>query len=308
MIKLGLFKVPFLGIKPKILLFGDTGWAMGRIFTNIAHYLKDDYDFTILDWEKDYTLFFNTWKNYDIIIGSTTLSSVLDNSDFNKKLICIAWADPLLNNAKFGEKLTNANGIIWGSPTSYIKLKLEELNIKSEPVIAGVNGNNFYPLRKIQKINTIGMVCPSPNPINPEHIEAYHVKKPEILIEVANKCNLAYEFINNRPPSDNMNLYNNIDMYVCASASEAGPFSIAEAAFCKIPVISTPVGYASKFKSIKTFTTIDEAVSIINELNSDPKKLEKYINDVYEELTHELNWDKVAKKYWKPLIKKRIKI
>lgn len=297
-----------LDIKPKIVLFGDTGWAMGRIFTNIAHHLKDNYDFTILDWKKDYDLFFNTWKNYDIIISSTSLSSILDNSDFNKKLICIAWADPTLNNTIFDEKLTNANNIMWGSPTSYIKLKLEELNIKSEPVIAGVNSNNFYPLQKIQKINTIGMISHHPSKYNSEVPDANYVKKPEILIEVANKCNLAYEFINNRPTSDNRNLYNNIDMYVCASASDAGPFGIAECAFCKIPVISTPVGYASKFKSIKTFTTVDEAVSIINELNSDPIKLENYINAVYEELTRELNWDWVVKKYWKPLIEKKLKI
>jgi len=123
---------------------------------------------------------------------------------------------------------------------------------------------------------------------------------------IAKKANLKSLFIYDKASDENDNLYKDIDMYICTSTSEAGPYGIAEAAFCKIPVISTPVGYASIFKSIKTFTTVEEAVNIINELNSDPKKLEKYINEVYEELTTKLNWEHVASTYWKPLIEKRI--
>jgi len=124
--------------------------------------------------------------------------------------------------------------------------------------------------------------------------------------DIAKGANIKPLFIHDKSHEEHHNLYKDIDMYICTSRSEAGPYGIAEAAFCKIPVISTPVGYASKFKSIKTFTTVDEAVSIINDLNSNPKKLEEYINNVYEELTQELNWEYVAKTYWKPLIEKRL--
>ena len=95
-------------------------------------------------------------------------------------------------------------------------------------------------------------------------------------------------------------------MYVCTSTHEAGPYGVAEAAFCKIPVISTSVGFGSKFSSIKTFNTVDEAVTIIKELNSDTKKLNDYIESVYLELTANLNWKDLCDKYWRPLIEKRI--
>ena len=127
-----------------------------------------------------------------------------------------------------------------------------------------------------------------------------------MMVDITRQAKLKHKFINNQPLTEHHNLYKDIDMYICTSVNEAGPYGIAEAAFCKIPVISTPVGYALKFKSIKTFTTVDEAVSIINDLNSNPKKLEEYINDVYEELTRNLNWKHVAKTYWKPLIEKRL--
>jgi glycosyltransferase involved in cell wall biosynthesis len=167
--------------------------------------------------------------------------------------------------------------------------------------VAGVNSEHFFPTRKINKITTLGL-----NGIPFVNKGWDLIKRPDMMVDITHKAKLKYKFINNQPLTDHHNLYKDIDMYICTSVNEAGPYGIAEAAFCKIPVISTPVGYALKFKSIKTFTTVDEAVSIINDLNSNPKKLEKYINDVYEELTRNLNWKHVAKTYWKPLIEKRL--
>ena len=93
-------------------------------------------------------------------------------------------------------------------------------------------------------------------------------------------------------------------MYVCTSTSESGPAGIMECALSKIPVISTLTGHAKNIKSIKTFTTVDEAVKIINELNSSPQVLNDYIEEVYNEVIKEYDWSTVAPKYWIPLIEK----
>ena len=52
------------------------------------------------------------------------------------------------------------------------------------------------------------------------------------------------------------------------------------------------------------FETVDEAVSIINELNSSPKLLNDYIEEVYNEVINEYDWSTVTPKYWIPLIEK----
>lgn len=159
----------------------------------------------------------------------------------------------------------------------------------------------FPPNRNIKKITTLGL---SGTPGIQTGWDL--IKRPDMVKDIANGAGINYSFISGKPYTDHDNLYKDIDMYICTSTSEAGPYGIAEAAFCKIPVISTNVGYAQIFKSIKTFNTVAEAVDIINELNSDPIKLEKYINEVYDELVANLSWDIVIQKYWKPLIEKRL--
>ena len=75
-----------------------------------------------------------------------------------------------------------------------------------------------------------------------------------------------------------------------------------ECALSKIPVISTKTGHGKNIKSIKTFETVDEAVAIINKLNSYPELLQNYIEEVYNEVIEEYDWSNVAPKYWIPLI------
>ena len=45
-------------------------------------------------------------------------------------------------------------------------------------------------------------------------------------------------------------------------------------------------------------------VSIIKELNSSPKLLNDYIEEVYNEVINEYDWSTVTPKYWIPLIEK----
>jgi glycosyltransferase involved in cell wall biosynthesis len=119
--------------------------------------------------------------------------------------------------------------------------------------------------------------------------------------DIANCINGKAKFIHGKTLDESNTMYDNIDMFICTSTNDRGPYGIAEAAFCKIPVLSTKTGFALKFKSIKTFETTEEAIQIINELNQDPKKLNSYIEEVYTELTENLSWDAVNQKYWIPV-------
>ena len=176
-------------------------------------------------------------------------------------------------------------------------------NIDAEFAVAGVNSEHFFPTRNITNIKTLGL-----NGLPFVHKGWDMIKRPQMFADICKSAGCSPKFIYDQDLNKHHNLYKDIDMYVCTSTNEAGPYGIAEAAFCKIPVISTPVGFASRFKSIKTFNTVDEAVAIIKDLNSDPAKLEKYVNDVYDELTEKLDWKYAIQRYWKPLIEKRLSL
>ena len=62
----------------------------------------------------------------------------------------------------------------------------------------------------------------------------------------------------------------------------------------------------NEYQNIKTFDTVEEAIEIINELNSSEEKLEKYINDIHYEVFPERDWDNLITKYWLPYIIKKI--
>ena len=174
-------------------------------------------------------------------------------------------------------------------------------NIDATLVIAGKPTSDFKPFKEVNKITTLGL---NGNPsIGKDWCK---IKRPEMFKEIAKKSNCNYSFIFNSPEKDNK-IYKDIDMYVCTSTSESGPAGIMECALSKIPVISTDTGHATNIKSVKTFTTVAEAVSIIKELNSSPQLLNDYIEEVYNEVINKYDWAVVAPKYWIPLIEEKLK-
>jgi glycosyltransferase involved in cell wall biosynthesis len=237
------------------------------------------------------------WKDFDIILGNGTLSG-LENlpKEAYEKMICALWSIPNLSN-HFKEIINPIDGITWVSAGQDVSEYLKSnYDIDSNQVIAGIDPTLFYPTRKITTINRLGI-----NGVPFINKEWDKIKRPQMLVDIANGIDGIATFIHDNSLDDGYKMYNNIDMYICTSTNDRGPYGIAEAAFCKIPVLSTKTGFALKFKSIKTFETTEEAIQIINELNQDPKKLNSYIEEVYKELTENLSWDAVNQKYWIPV-------
>jgi hypothetical protein len=214
-------------------------------------------------------------------------------------MICALWSIPNLSN-HFKEIINDVTGITWCGAGFDVQQYLKDIhNLESSEVIAGVDPSQFYPTRTILNIKNIAINgIPFINP------EWDVIKRPQMLVDIAQGIDGHPIFINGHPISSGFEMYNNIDMYICTSVNDRGPYGIAEAAFCKIPVLSTNTGFGAKFKSIKTFNTVYEAIEIINNFNKNPNLLDLYVNDVYEELTQYLTWEHVAKKYWTPIFKK----
>jgi hypothetical protein len=218
-------------------------------------------------------------------------------------MICAIWSIPDLSN-HFKEIINPVKGITWCSSGEDLQLYLKEkYKIDSFLISAGVSSDEFYPTRNITKIKRLGLNgVPFTNPGWDE------VKRPQMLIDIAKGIKGSPVFIHNKPLTESLTMYNDIDMYICTSTNDRGPYGIAEAAFCKIPVISTETGLGLKIKSIKTFNTVDEAIQIINNFNKNPHKLKKYIDEVYAEITAKMNWSYVADTYWRPIFENHKKL
>lgn len=211
-------------------------------------------------------------------------------------MICALWSMPNLSN-HFKEIILPIEGITWCSAGKDVQQYLTDTyGIDSFLISAGVSDTDFYPTRRITNIKNIGL-----NGTPFSNTEWDKIKRPQMLVNIADKINGNAIFISGKSLDNPHTLYDSIDMYVCTSINDRGPYGIAEAALCKIPVISTKTGFALEIKSIKTFDTVDEAVAIINELNSSPELLSKYVDEVYEEVNNKLNWSKVVQKYWIPI-------
>jgi len=207
-------------------------------------------------------------------------------------------------SSHFREIINPVKGITWASAGEDVQKYLKEKhNIDSSLVIAGVSSDLFYPTRKITQIKKLGLNgVPFVNPGWDE------VKRPHMLIDIAKGIGGEPVFIHSKELTEAHRMYDDIDMYICTSTNDRGPYGIAEAAFCKIPVLSTKTGFATKFNSIKTFETAEEAVKIIKNLNENPEKLQEYIEDVYKELSNELNWPSVIDKYWLPMFTQKLSL
>lgn len=216
-------------------------------------------------------------------------------------MVCAIWSIPNLSS-HFKENIIPREGITWCAAGEDLQRILKEsYNIDSSLITAGVDPNEFIPNRNVTEIKRIGL-----NGVPFVNEGWDQIKRPHMLVNIANEINGEAVFIHGKDLSESRTMYNDIDMYICTSINDRGPYGIAEAAFCKIPVLSTKTGFANKFKSIKTFDTVSEAAEIITDFNKNPNKLKNYIQDVYDEITNELNWSNVTNQYWKSIFQQKI--
>lgn len=227
--------------------------------------------------------------------------------ELNKKCIPIYHHYPL---TPFNCFLHNFIHGFWTTEIGYINHEIgKEIDMLSEKyekiyLPIGVNTDKFYQFKKITKIKKIGFVG-NLNNLNISSSSCWcSNKRPDMFIDIANKSGL--EFVGLSGKESDHKLYEDIDLVICTSIQEGNPMGLLESTACKIPFISTPCGIVKEYNTIKTFNTVEEAIDIINELNSSEKNLNDYIFNVYHELFPERDWRSIIPKYWLPFIIKKI--
>jgi FkbM family methyltransferase len=177
----------------------------------------------------------------------------------------------------------------------------------------GVDTSAYFPTRKITKIKKVGFVGLIENNMKfPESGWTLN-KRPQMFIDIAKGAGVeAISISENKNYNDlgldrdGHELYDGVDLIICTSVEEGNPMGLLESIACKIPFISTKVGLTEDYHSIKTFNTIDEAITIINELNSSEELLCNYISNTYDEVIPDRDWRNLIPKYWLPHIIKKL--
>ena len=302
----------FLGIyhhtKPKIAIWSEPQWAIGRIHKNIMKYLESDFEFEFHDWSKDCSYLWNNWKKYDIIMGTTSVTfhptevGYLKEvpREMKKKLLAVKHAENT-NTKQFREEIGFSDGgVTYGAISNRIMEEISEYNPNFMPV--GVNTDDFKELAdKPITIKTIGQVSTI------DHSEEYiSIKRPEWLAQIAEKSDTNFKHIMGHGIDKTNEVYEGIDLLVVTSTTEGAGLSMVEAGAIGIPVITTKVGFGNMLKNIKTFDTPDEAAQIINNFKNNPEELMRYRDALTKEIREEWNWEHLAKTYWKPVLEKII--
>lgn len=295
--------------KPRVAIWSERGWAMGRIHNAVVRHLENDFDFEYFDWSKDSSKLWKNWNKYDLIMGTTAvtfhqvevgyISNIPD--DLKKKLFGVMHAE-LVDVEQFKEQITYRDGSVKYAGISPLISNIIRTNsaiINPYMTPTGVETDKFYKVRDITDLKILGQVS---TPHLDTCVEYVQVKRPNWLADIAQRTKLGHKYIYGMPHDKTIELYDDVDMIVVTSSSEGGGLSILEAAAMCIPVISTKVGFAKMLRNIITFDTIDEACEIINGFKENPESMIRYRDALYNEVVTDWNWERIAKTYWRPAL------
>jgi glycosyltransferase involved in cell wall biosynthesis len=297
--------------KPKVAIWSEKKWALGRIHNAIIKHMSRWYDFEYFDWSNSEDCqrlwkYGNGWKNFDIILGNSAIDwhqlelGWMDSLPMEYLTKCIPVVhSSVFNLPAFLEKIVNKIGPIFCGITPLIVDNIKsEYGIEGSLTPIGVDTDLFPYNRRVTKIKRAGFV--GKQDMNED------VKRPKMFLEICEKSGIEPIFIHGRDINLNDKLYEDIDLLMYVSTHEGVATGICEAGSCGIPVITTKVGYSLYLEKIKTFDTVEEAVEIINWLNSSEETILNYSKNLTEEIRTNWNWKQICEKYWKPVFEKRI--
>ena len=278
---------------PRIAVWSETKWALGRISEAIQKYLPnvDVHSWDVTDfWTK------GLWADYDVIISNTSLHIVERSYKVKpdpKKLFVISHC-PKFNLSWFHENTEFIEGARYAGVSQETCQELARHGIKAAWTPFGADGDVFPLTHKVTgPIKRIGMI--NSNATLEEYIKIKGIEKFKEICRLGD-----FEPVCIMDKSEK--LYENIDLLICCSVLEAGPLGIFEAASCGVPVMTTAVGNAQHIKGIFIFDTSQEAVDRINSWNRDLSELTSYTDIVSQEVRTNWSMDSLINKYLKSAI------
>ena len=293
----------------KVALYGPRDWAIGSINYSLSQNLKE-YDVYFLAWDDPNSNHRILSNEFDIVFSEAYIMSVIPDIDQSKtKVIPIFHHNPidLFGHGHFDNDYSGVidNFEVFGINKFICKSVEKRYGKKCSLLPIGVDFDFWSTKRKITAINRLGSVT-KPKFLHEgwSNSEAYmKTKGYDLFDSIVNGSGLERSHLFGKTFFSGSYIYKDADMVICTSSSEGNPMSLLECAASRIPFISTNVGIVGEFNSVKTFSTPEEAVSIINSFCTE-QKIESYVEEVYQDVFKSRSWDKVVAKFYKPLIEK----
>ena len=272
----------------KILIYGDTNWSVGSVHKNIAKYLQNDFDFTFYDWA-DYTpeMIIPIIKDFDIVFTNYVALKRFYNPNIThislNKFIFVAHGYPDIIGYSYNNILTK-NDFPQDALYSVTSMSIAPLypeGVKVYPTLNGVEMETFEYIERSGKIEKIGW-CGAPAIVS---------KRFSWGLDIATKTNLLFSCAATLSFDELKKWYHKIDILIITAGPEewveTGPLPPFEAIASGTLVIGTRVGNFKQLPGPK-FDTIEEAITIIEELKQNPDMVKRIAREQY--LCVKNNW------------------
>jgi glycosyltransferase involved in cell wall biosynthesis len=281
----------FLGFEPftsrpeqRVAVWIENNWAFGRIAQALRKYAQVD----IYDWrnnnDANMLWVFEKWKDYDCIITTSIVFDLIkDPSPEACKRLFVLTMHGEFGDLHFRENIFIREGIRYGGICKSVCQKMLDLGYPhAEWIPWGVDVHKFKKTHTIQgPIRRIGLVAQDSD----SNSHYGKNKGYDMFQRICDASGCEAVYIRGRSEEC---IYDGIDMLVCTSRVEGGPFGILEAAARGIPVMSTAVGNMKDIDGLFIFETTDQAVEQIKKWNNDTQTLISYSRHVTDEVVN--NW------------------
>jgi glycosyltransferase involved in cell wall biosynthesis len=265
---------------PRVAIWIEDNWAFGRIARALKKYGHVD----IYDW-RDYNttnqFWEQSWKCYDHIIStSVVFDRVLCDTVLKKLIVLVMHGE--FGDPHFRETCKIEENVRYGGICKNVVEEMKTMGFPDPIWIPWGVDTDLFPVKYsvTGSIRKIGMIAAG------EDGGHYATNKGYAMFqEICDAVGAEAVYIRGKPEEQ---IYDDIDLLICCSRIEGGPFGIFEASASGVPVMSTPVGNMKDINGLALFTTVEEALQQINAWNNDTICLREYTEAMTREIT--TNW------------------
>jgi len=280
----------------RVIVIGNLTWSVYRVDKGVEKALKDRYVYKFYDFKGFYLEeVLADIRNSDVVVIDfylhDELMTVIKKDEDLRKVCLVCHGDSELVNNRVKPCELFTLGVV--SPVLIPKMnKIVDRPIYLTP--NGVDPDEFIYRERSGIIETIGW-CGSPT--------TFLTKRSNWAVKIAQKSKLALNYAMTVPYEDIKDWYHTIDILIVTAGpnieAESGPLPPFEAIVSGIPVIGTVVGNLSFIPGPK-FSTIDEAVAILEHLKTDPTEVKRLANEQLEYVFNNFTY-KALKPHWEKM-------